>query len=121
MAKHSFLSGVTGQPLRIWRVERLWELSKELPIKSVPISSLREFDEEGWFHSTAPTCRRVAMHARQIYEADLSYPIILNAAGEVMDGLHRIAKAWILGMEEIQAVQFEHDPEPDEIRPCSST
>ena len=30
---------------------------------------------------------------------------------------HRLAKAWILGMEEIQAVQFVQDPEPDEVRP----
>lgn len=34
-----------------------------------------------------------------------------------MDGGHRLAKAWILGLKEIQAVQFEVDPEPDEVHP----
>ena len=33
-----------------------------------------------------------------------------------MDGGHRVAKAWLLAMEEVQAVQFEIDPEPDEVR-----
>jgi hypothetical protein len=34
-----------------------------------------------------------------------------------MDGMHRICKAYLLGMETIQVVQFSQDPEPDEVRP----
>jgi hypothetical protein len=30
-----------------------------------------------------------------------------------MDGAHRIAKAWLLGLTEIPAVQFTEDPAPD--------
>jgi hypothetical protein len=30
-----------------------------------------------------------------------------------MDGMHRIAKAWMLGHSTITAVQFERDPPPD--------
>jgi hypothetical protein len=30
-----------------------------------------------------------------------------------MDGMHRIAKAWMLGQSTITAVQFERDPPPD--------
>ena len=48
-------------------------------------------------------------------EADLSYPIILSSDGGLMDGGHRIAKAWIEGCQEIDAVQFQEDPEPDYI------
>lgn len=48
---------------------------------------------------------------------NLSYPIILSAEGYLMDGGHRIAKAWLQGVKEIRAVQFEIDPEPDEVRP----
>lgn len=33
----------------------------------------------------------------------------------LMDGGHRIAKAWLLGLSEIGAVQFEIDPEPDRV------
>ena len=32
-----------------------------------------------------------------------------------MDGGHRLAKAWLLDLKEIQAVQFEIDPEPDRV------
>ena len=34
-----------------------------------------------------------------------------------MDGMHRVAKAVLLGRDVIDAVQFESDPEPDRIEP----
>lgn len=54
-------------------------------------------------------------HIRLIEEADLSFPIILSASGAVMDGMHRVAKAVLQGVQEIDAVQFEQDPEEDYI------
>jgi hypothetical protein len=30
-----------------------------------------------------------------------------------MDGMHRVAKAMLHGLNSIEAVRFEHDPEPD--------
>jgi hypothetical protein len=113
--KHSRL---TEHGRSIWYTERLWQLSRHLPVRSIPIESIAEFDQNCWFSpTTPPTCRAVARHARQIYEADLSYPIILSAEGHLMDGGHRLAKAWLLGHTHIQAVQFLHDPEPDHILP----
>jgi hypothetical protein len=52
-------------------------------------------------------------HIKLISEADLSFPIILSASGEVMDGRHRIVKASLEGNDWIEAVQFENDPAPD--------
>lgn len=103
--------------LLVWEAERLWGLSKDLPVKTVPLSSIANFDDVCWFHSRGakPTCRAVASHAKRIYEADLGRPIILSSSGTMMDGMHRVAKAWLLGMEEIQAVQFSKDPPPDQI------
>src|SRR4030095_4120322 len=69
------------------------------------------------FGAPEPTCRRVAAHARRIYEADFDKPVILSATGHVMDGMHRVAKAWILGLKTIRAVKFPRDPEPDERHP----
>ena len=43
----------------------------------------------------------------------LELPIILSSDGRVMDGMHRVAKAALLGHETIPAVQFTSDPEPD--------
>ena len=99
-----------------WYTERLWQLVRELPIKTVSLSAIAEFDQDCWFSATTPpTCRNVAIHAKRIYAADLAYPIILSAEGYLMDGGHRLAKAWLMGLTEIQAVQFAEDPEPDYI------
>ena len=99
-----------------WYTERLWQLAGNLPIKTVLISTIAEFDQDCWFSTTMlPTCRQVAMHAQRIYTADLTYPIILSAEGYLMDGGHRLAKAWLMGLTEIQAVQFVEDPAPDYI------
>ena len=112
--KHSRLSP-NGR--YIWYTERLWQLAQNLPVKSVSIESIAEFDQNCWFDADKPpSCRIVAAHAKRIYEADLSYPIILSTEGFLMDGGHRSAKAWLLDLKEIRAVQFETNPEPDEVR-----
>ena len=93
--------------------ERLWNLSKDLPIEPVPIESIQEFDEDCWFGGAPVTCRMVADHAARIQKADLTYPVILSADGRLMDGGHRISKAWINDLTTINAVRFTTDPEPD--------
>jgi hypothetical protein len=100
----------------VWDVDRLIQLAQALPVKTVPLAHIFEFDEVYWFDDQhRPTCRAVVLHLQQIHAADLSVPIILSADGYVMDGMHRVAKAWLLGHTEIQAVQFPYDPEPDRI------
>jgi DNA-binding transcriptional ArsR family regulator len=111
---HTFATD-RGDEQLIWDVSRLWELSRDLPVETVPLEDLvATLDENCWFGGNAmPTCREVADHARRIYETDLAYPIIVSADGEVMDGVHRVAKAWILSHEEVRIVRFSEDPEPD--------
>lgn len=104
----------TAQGRFFWYTERLWQLAQNLPIKQIRLDTIAEFDQNCWFsEANPPTCRAVARHAQQIDEADLSYPIILSAEGYLMDGGHRLAKAWLLGLTEISAVQFTEDPAPD--------
>lgn len=111
MDKHSRL---TAAGRCVWFVERLWCLARELPVHHVAINRIAEFDQDCWFSAAnPPTCRAVADHARRIAAADLRYPIILSSDGGLMDGGHRIAKAYLLGLLDIAAVQFERDPEPD--------
>lgn len=102
-----------------WEVERLWELSEDLPVEQVPVVALEHLlDEVCWFntgpeaHADRPTVKAVAEHSERIYSADLDFPIILSSKGEVMDGLHRLAKAWMFGKETIKAKRFKVDPEP---------
>ena len=101
--------------LLAWDVDRLIALTADLPQREVPLDTIRELDEPFWFGggSETATCRAVAEHARLIAEAHLSHPIILGADGRVMDGMHRVAKAYLEGRDTIPAVQLDVDPEPD--------
>jgi hypothetical protein len=97
----------------VWNVERLWDLAKNLEPKWIDVESVDGIDRNGWFTHSEPTLRNVAAHAKQIQEADLGFPIILNTDGSIMDGAHRVAKALVQGIEKIQAVRFKKRPQPD--------
>lgn len=98
-----------------WDIDRLVLLTKDFPRIQVPLEAIREIDEPHWFSGGAQdaTCRAVMEHARMISEADLDFPIILSSDGRVMDGMHRVLKALLNGLQSIEAVRFERDPEPD--------
>ena len=96
-----------------WDVKRLIELSRDLPVNEVPLEAIGEFDAPYWGGEAALTVREIAEHARLIAEADYSYPINLAADGRVMDGMHRIAKAFLDGLLTVPTVRFVAQPEPD--------
>jgi len=94
-------------------MQQLWDLAAGLPRKKVRVSDLNALDEIRWFSERMqklPTCRAVAEHARDIYEVDFHFPIILSPSGEVLDGMHRLCKAFLQGLEEIDAVQLDAMP-----------
>ena len=105
----------TDRGLAAWDVDRLIRLSRDLPRVEIPLTAIRDSDEPFWFaaESEAATCRAIVEHARLIEAADLSFPIILSSDGRVMDGMHRVGKAALLGHTFVEAVQFAGDPEPD--------
>lgn len=95
------------------RMQQLWEMAAGLPSRKVRVSDLNALDEVRWFSERMqklPTCRAVAEHARDIYEVDFQFPIILSPSGEVLDGMHRLCKAFLQNMEEIDAVQLPTMP-----------
>lgn len=101
--------------LLAWDVRRLIRLGRGLPVRAVPLGQITELDKEHWYGhgSEAPTVRSIALHCQLMLAADLAYPIILDSAGRVMDGMHRVGKALMLGNTHIHAVQFAQDPVPD--------
>jgi hypothetical protein len=105
----------TPRGLLAWDVDRLIALTSDFARKEVRLADLGELDRPWSGDGEAQTWRGLIDHIRFINEADLSYPIILAANGEVMDGRHRIARAALEGRATIAAVQFETDPAPDHI------
>ena len=101
---------------KAWDVDRLVALTKDFPRIQVALSDLRELDEAfPADEKGVVTWRNVVGHMALIEAADSSYPIILAANGEVMDGRHRVAKAMLERKTTIEAVQFTNDPEPDHV------
>ena len=107
--QYHFRPGPAG--VRAWDVDRLVSMSKHFVPELVPIAEIREVDEPYW--GALMTGREVADHARLIQEADLSFPIILSSDGRVMDGMHRVLRAILMGHSHISAVRFGDDPTPD--------
>lgn len=116
--QYHFWPGEHG--LDAWDVDRLIELSRDLAVIEVPLSSIGEVDSNYWFGDGFgdPTVRKVVEHMRLVDQVDASHPIILGVDGRVMDGMHRIARALLVGEPAIRAVQFEVQPEAD-YRNCS--
>jgi hypothetical protein len=110
--QYHFWPGEHG--LDAWDVDRLIELSRDLPVQEVELGDIWEIDTVYWFDGREqPTVRKVVEHARLIEEVDLSYPIILGSDGRVMDGMHRVARALLEGRSSIGAVRLTEHPEPD--------
>ncbi len=105
----------SSRGLLAWDVDRLVQLSSHLPRERVPLSEIRELDQDWSGEGEQRTWRAMLEHVRLIEAADLSYPIILSASGAVMDGMHRIAKAVLQDRHGVEAVQFDEDPEPDHV------
>ena len=101
--------------LLAWDVDRLVELTRDFPRKSVFLTAVRELDQPWSGDDEQQTWRAMLAHIQLMDEADLAYPIILAADGAVMDGMHRVAKAVRLGHDTIEAVQFDVDPPADHL------
>lgn len=92
---------------RCYNVHAAISLSKDLEVVEIPIK---------YMHRAAPApCENKLMdfirHVKAVNEADLSYPIIMNEWGVIIDGKHRLAKAILEGHKTIKCKKFETDPE----------
>ena len=93
-----------------WNVARLVELSRGLPVLTIPLDHLCVY-----YTYDKLTLREMVMHMKAVNDADLSFPIILDEDGELMDGRHRIMKAMLLGHPSVLAVRFDSNPQPDKV------
>lgn len=99
-----------------WRMPTIWSAADGKPIVMVAIEGLQILDEVVWFggpKDVKPTVRKIAEHARDMMNADLGYPIVMTTSGDVLDGAHRIAKAYLQGQHSVAAVLLDDWPPPD--------
>jgi len=80
-----------------WKAETLWQAAKDLPVEEVPIETLLSTTE-----------------VRRILRAGLEHPVILGPQGGVLDGFHRIAKAWLTGQQSLLVQRLPVMPVPDD-------
>ena len=103
-----------GQMARLgrhmWSVPRLFALTKDFEAHDVPLDFL---DVHTRYNRLTP--REMVMHFNAVNNADLSFPIILDEDGEIMDGWHRVMKAMLLGEKTIKVVRFDENPSPCKI------
>ena len=97
---------------KTWHVDRLWRLSKDLTPYKMPLGYFaRELDD--WHWGEEITLNIFIEHMKRVADANLLLPIILSAEGDVMDGMHRLARSAYIGVEWIWVVRFPVTPEPD--------
>lgn len=93
-------------------VKRAWFLSGALI--DIPMSELAYvLHDRSWDGRSPAECGHREPHWTLILEADLAYPIIVttmpDGSRDVVDGRHRIVKAWLLGHECVQARIVSYD------------
>lgn len=93
-----------------WQISRLITLVKDLPVMEIPLTHLNVY-----YTYQKLTLRQMVGHMEAARDADLTFPIILDEDGEVMDGRHRIMKAIMNNEKTILAVRFENNPTPCKI------
>ena len=100
-----------------WDVRKLIAYAQALQLQPrlVPLSAIAELDQRYWFSEPGdePTPRAIAQHMRLVEAADTAYPILLDAEGRLMDGMHRAVKRLVQGQQDIWALQLPATPAPD--------
>ena len=94
-----------------WSVARLIELSRDFEVFSIPLKGLNVY-----YTYADLSLREMVTHIEAVNNADLKYPIILDEDGELLDGRHSIMKAMLNRDESINAVRFDENPSPCEVK-----
>jgi hypothetical protein len=107
---------------KTYNVTKLFKLTRDLPVQKMTLKSLiHNLDNEYWssnegvadfrdqnFHLSPKEVlkhpKKYKYHAKKIERANLSYPIMIIDGDDVLDGLHRLAKAHKKGRETISSI-----------------
>lgn len=92
---------------RAWVTARLVELAKDLEVFDLPLKHI-DISRRPW--GSEKTIKNMAYHVKRSQKTDLSFPVIMDDHGQIMNGWHRILKALVEGRESVKAVRFEVTP-----------
>ena len=83
---------------------------KKYPVEEKSVNDLvkRNRNEDPWTWEGKLTFGDYIDHYDRALEADLSYPLILSPEGQILDGNHRLLKAYVEKKDKIK-VQVCHD------------
>lgn len=104
--KHTASFKMKDQKIGTWLVPTFWELTKNQNVVIIPTETLLEiilgyvnndYEDDDW---------------NRVEIADLSYPIIINDTHGILDGCHRVVKAYMLGHKEVVCVRLNDLPTP---------
>ena len=91
-------------------IEHFWELTRNFKKSPMPLSAFEHtLDWHSWGEDPVHP-RNVLEHHKRIQDADLHYPIIIirnqwGVVSHVVDGMHRILKAFARGHEKIMVIE----------------
>lgn len=95
--------GGEDNKVAIWvilnRIESWYYKTKKLKL-NIEVYNLRSDSFDCWNLFDFLT------HYRLVENAKLKYPVIINSEGQVIDGRHRICKAILKGLKEVDAIQI---------------
>lgn len=83
-------------------------MAKGLPAFDCPLAAL-DLSDQIWVGCCIAD---MAEHCKQVMDADLRHPIILDWEGAIADGRHRVIKALCEGRTTIKAVRLTYKPQP---------
>lgn len=103
----------SGNSQYTWDVENLWDSTSEIKGVAIPMSDLTHTLEwDCWDGKMKP--KNLLHHYQRLLEADLHFPILIvrqkdGRVCHVIDGMHRIVKAFALKHEKIFVKELSVD------------
>jgi len=104
----------TENGFNAWDVDLLIEKTRNFEIIQVSVNDVIQNNENHWYQSTEnPSVSAILKHMKLVNKSKLDFPIIIDSNGIVMDGMHRVGKAYLQNLHYINAVKFSVIPVPD--------
>lgn len=98
---------------RRWLTAKLIAASKGIPETDLHINSI-DTGMRPWEDSIGSIYDFLS-HVQRVNNTDLKHPVLLDNEGGIINGWHRVCKAWLEGKETIKAKRFENMPMHDRI------